>query len=183
MPRALQSIVLYTACSCHTVGSLCSFFRLELSLCLPAHSSWCHISRGDFQNILWCATFHAVISRTFFVVPHFTRRFPARSLWCHISRGDFQKILCRATFHAVIFQHILSGATFYTSPRIPYNLSVLLIIYAFLLIPAPRLSCYLCFATCRPALCLGVSFNSMSNCCTLTYRSLSPFFTMLLYVI
>ena len=164
-------------------------------LCFPAHSSWRHISRGDFQRIPSGATFRAVISRTFFVVPYFTRWFPAYSLWCHIPCGDSQNILCCAIFHAVIssafflvphftrcfsvlslrchfsrcdFQHILSGSTFYTSPNILYNLPVLLIISAFSRIPAPRHSCYLSFSTCRPALCLGVNFNSISYCCTLT---------------
>jgi hypothetical protein len=119
---------------------------------LPTHSSRCHISRDDFQNIICCATIHVVISSAFLAVPSLTRWFPAHSFYCHLSHQS---------------SHSLQFACFTNY----FN------IFA---IPAPHHSCYPCFSTCLPALCLGVNFISISNCCTVTYRSLSPLFTMLL---
>jgi hypothetical protein len=126
-----------------------SFFVPHFTGCFPAHSLWCHISRGGFQRILCGAIFHSMLFSAFFSVPRFTRRFPSHSFWCHLLHQPL---------------HSLQYACFNNY------------FCAFLLRAIRVISCV---STFRPALCIWVNFNSISNFCTVTFRSLSPLFTML----
>ena len=188
-----DSQIIICCATIHAVTSSAFFAVPHFTRWFLEHTLLRHISRGDFQRILHGATFHAVISNAFFTVPHFTRWFPTHSSRCHISCGDFQNIICCATIHVVISSAFLAvpsltrwfpAHSFYChlshQSSHPLQFACFTNYFNIFAIPAPHHSCYPCFSTCLPALCLGVNFISISNCYTVTYRSLSPLFTMLL---
>jgi hypothetical protein len=68
----------------------------------------CHFSRGDFQRSLCCATFHAVISSAFSVVPRFTRWFRAHFFWCHLLHQPSHSLHCACFTISAFFAHSCS---------------------------------------------------------------------------